>query len=165
MARYNASQALGPEIAAELDRFQAEIPRLTRSARFTCTDNKLHLWEWLALPDGRLLKTDALDHHASHDLIGAQDLAWDIAGASIELSLSSDEQASLIEAISRASPYRADRSTLTFYTACYLAFQLGYYSMATAIEGGSDEAERARLSAASHRYQSTLTRLLKRSMV
>jgi hypothetical protein len=160
MARFNTSQALGPELAAELDRFEPRISDLTRSSRYACTDNKLHFWEWLALPDGRLLKADALDHHASHDLIGPQDPAWDIAGASIEMSLAEVEQAALIEAIGRASPYRADHSSLVFYRACYLAFQLGYYSMATAIDGGSDEAERARLSAACHRYQSSLTRLL-----
>jgi hypothetical protein len=165
MARFNTCKTLGPELAAELDRFEPRIADLTRSARYACTDNKLHLWEWLALPDGRLLKADALDHHASHDLIGPQDPAWDIAGASIEISLAEAEQAALIEAIGRASPYRADPLTLVFYTACYLAFQLGYYSMATAIDGGSDEAERARLSAARYRYQSSLTRLLQGLMV
>ena len=52
------------------------------------TDNRLHAWEWLHTPDGRLLKTDALDHHAGHDLIGCQDITWDIAGATVELDLS-----------------------------------------------------------------------------
>jgi hypothetical protein len=165
MARFNTGQALGPDLGAELDRFQSRISYFTRSARYVCTDNKLHLWEWLALPDGRLLKADALDHHASHDLIGAQDPAWDIAGAFVELSLIGEEQAALLEAVARISPYRADRSSLLFYTACYLAFQLGYYSMAAAIDGGSDEAERARLEAARHRYQSRLAELLKGPMV
>jgi hypothetical protein len=162
MARFNTSHA--PDLAAELDRWKPEIARLTRSARYVCTDNKLHLWEWLALPDGRLLKADALDHHASHDLIGPQDPAWDVAGASVELDLTEAEQAALLEAIARASPYRADRSTLAFYKACYLAFQIGYYSMAAAIDGASDEAERARLAASIRRYEASLSRLLQRAM-
>jgi hypothetical protein len=37
---------------------------------------------------GRLLKSGALDHHAGHDLVGHQDIAWDIVGAVVELGLS-----------------------------------------------------------------------------
>lgn len=160
MARFNASEALGPELGAELDRWKQSLSLIGRTARYVDTDNKLHLWEWLALPDGRLLKADALDHHAAHDLIGSQDPAWDIAGASIELGLTSDERAALLEIIARSSPYRANGALFPFYTACYLAFQLGYYLMVMAIDGGSDAAERARLEAASNGYRARLAEIL-----
>ena len=40
------------------------------------------------LKDPTLLKTDALDHSEGHDLIGCQDIAWDVVGAATELELS-----------------------------------------------------------------------------
>jgi len=52
----------------------------------------MHAWEWVVV-DGTFVKTDAVDHHAAHDLVGCQDLAWDIAGASHELGLELDELA------------------------------------------------------------------------
>jgi hypothetical protein len=163
MARFNASEAIGPEIGAQFDQFARSVTAIEGAARPVCTDNKLHAWEWLALPDGRLLKSDALDHHASHDLIGPQDPAWDIVGASVELGLDDEEQAMLIEHVGRASSYRADRGVLAFYTACYLGFQLGLFSMAVTIDGASDEAERARLTRARDGYAARLRRLLERA--
>jgi hypothetical protein len=75
MARVNTSEAgLDP---APLERFDSK--KLRPRVRPVLTDNRLHRWEWIAAPDGRWLKTDALDHHAAHDLIGPQDIAWDVA--------------------------------------------------------------------------------------
>ena len=91
MARFNTSQTLGEEAARDLDRLLQDASRLEGAVRRVETDNRLHAWEWLHTPDGRLLKTDALDHHAGHDLIGCQDIAWDIAGATVELNLSDSE--------------------------------------------------------------------------
>jgi hypothetical protein len=109
MARRNAGLALGTWTARALDRFSAHAlePRIRRIE----TDGKLHAWEWLVCADGTLVKTDAVDHHASHDLIGCQDLAWDVAGAAIELGID--------------VPCDCDPELLAFYRVCYLAFELG----------------------------------------
>jgi hypothetical protein len=160
MARYNAGIAAGEDLAGELDRFQSSIPRLTSAFRPVATDNKLHLWEWLVLPDGRLLKADALDHHAGHDLIGAGDAAWDVAGASIELGLSEEEEADLADRVARASPFRPDPLAHLFYKACYATFQIGAFKMAAAALGPLDVTERARVSAAEGAYVALLRRLL-----
>ena len=81
MARHNTAEALGEAWARRLERRTAGLEGFEPRLRRIETDNRLHAWEWLALPDGRLLKADALDHHAAHDLVGCQDVAWDIAGA------------------------------------------------------------------------------------
>ena len=60
------------------------LERLERVVRPVEIDGRLHAWSYLRR-DGHLLKTDALDHHAGHDLVGCQDIAWDIVGAKIEL--------------------------------------------------------------------------------
>jgi hypothetical protein len=57
---------------------------------------------------GRLLKTDALDHHARHDLVGCQDVPWDIVGVTVELGLS---QTDATACAPRSSTRRAAPST------------------------------------------------------
>ncbi|WP_294172567.1 hypothetical protein [uncultured Sphingomonas sp.] len=88
-----------------------------------CTDNRMARYEWLRLPSGQLLKADALDHHATHDLIGCQDVAWDVAGAIVELGLEPDEAGRL------ASATGADSALLDFYLTAYTAFRIGAHRM------------------------------------
>ena len=82
MSRHNIALALGPDDARRLGQFDADL--LTPRVHRVRTDNQLDRHEWLRLRDGRVLKTDAADHHQAHDLIGCQDVAWDIAGAIVE---------------------------------------------------------------------------------
>jgi hypothetical protein len=43
--------------------------------------------EWLLASDGRIFKTDAVDHGDGHQLPGPSDIAWDLAGVIIEWKL------------------------------------------------------------------------------
>lgn len=130
MCRRNISLSLGEEACSALEHFDArELERRVRRIR---TDNKLDRHEWLRLPDERLIKTDALDHHQAHDLVGCQDLAWDIAGAIEEFGLSGEEAVRLIAAAGRD----ADRDLLDFYHFAYAAFRLGQATLS----GESDAA-------------------------
>jgi hypothetical protein len=115
-------------------------------------DGALHAHEWLVRGDGTIIKADALDHCAAHDLIGCQDIAWDIAGATAELSLSSDEQSRLIAVVGEASGRLVDPELLAFLRPCYLAFQLGRHALAAT----HDLAEAPRLVAAVERYAALL---------
>ena len=110
-------------------------------------DGKLHAWEWLVTRDGTLIKTDAYDHHAAHDLIGCQDIAWDVVGATVELELSADDQQRL------AAVAGADGEHVEFMWPCYLAFQLGRARLAA---GTGDGVEAGRLRAAAARYAGML---------
>jgi hypothetical protein len=103
------------------------------------TDGRLHAHEWLRLPDGQLLKADALDHHRGHDLIGAQDIAWDVAGAITELRL--------------CPAVEAEPRLTAFYRVAYCAFQIGVHGLGESISG---EEERHRHRAATARYRSAL---------
>jgi hypothetical protein len=157
MARHNAAEALGETVAARMDWWKPQLPSLAASIRRVWTDNRLHAWEWLVLPDGQFLKTDAVDHAAAHDLIGCQDTAWDVAGATVELDLSEAERSRLLEILARETGQAPDPKLLAFLTPCYLAFQLGYHSMAAEVSG-SEDAARARDAAA--RYAAALRRTL-----
>jgi hypothetical protein len=104
----------------------------------------MHAWEWLLTRDGRIVKTDAVDHHASNDLVGAQDPAWDLAGAIVELSFAGEERARFLEAAARRG-VRPTPEQLSFYMVTYLAFQMGWHLMAAqAVGWDAEEAERMR---------------------
>ena len=140
MARHNTAEALGPDAARAFDAWTpAQIESLARRVRPVEVDGRLHAWEWLVLPDGRLQKADALDHHAGHDLVGCQDIAWDVAGAAVELAL---DPHALLPALADRAGTRIDPDLLTLLTPCYLAFQLGFSSMAQAATGDPNEAAR-----------------------
>lgn len=151
MARFNTAQTLGDAAARDLDPLLRDAGLLECAVRRVETDNRLHAWEWLHAPDGRLLKTDALDHHAGHDLIGCQDIAWDIAGATVELDLSESECRRLSRIVAGQSGHPVDPDLSALLTPCYLAFQMADHAMA-ANSVAPESAEARRLRAAVDRY-------------
>ncbi|WNG50819.1 hypothetical protein F0U60_46865 [Archangium minus] len=156
MARYNTAQVLGDGYAEALGVWAPRLERLSAEVRPVETDNKLHAWEWLVLPDCRLLKTDAVDHHDAHDLVGCQDVAWDVVGAAVELGLDPAEQSILAEYVERASGRAVSAALMDFYRPCYLAFQLGHHVMAASALEGLVPEESARLRRAAERYTALL---------
>jgi len=151
MAMVNTAEALGEGSEAPLGRFEGWIPDLERAARPVEVDARLHAWEWLAAPDGRLWKCDAIDHCDGHDLVGCQDVAWDLAGAAVELDLADDEVRAVRRRI-QAAGVSVEPESLAFYRACYLAFQLGWHRLAARAVEGFDPAEAARLDLGTARY-------------
>ncbi|WP_245314535.1 hypothetical protein [Sinorhizobium alkalisoli] len=117
------------------------------------TDNRLHAWEWLSAGERGFLKTDALDHSEGHDLVGAQDVAWDIAGAAIEFDLSPEETAKLRAAVSDGCLRAVNAELQAVFEICYLAFQVGLWTTARKF-APADEA--SRLEAAVSRYVNCL---------
>ncbi len=155
MARVNAEELFGPELASALDGWAGRLGEVAAALRPARTDNRMHAWEWLALPGGRVVKCDALDHHAGHDLVGPQDVAWDVVGAAVEWGLTPAEQAALEERLARLGPYRPRPPLMEFYRGCYLAFQAGYWMMAAQSQAA---AEALRCRAAAGRYAAELRR-------
>jgi hypothetical protein len=154
MAARNTGLALGAGFARALAPFTPRLARLARFVRPVRSDNRLHPWEWLAV-GGRLIKADALDHHAAHDLVGCQDLAWDVAGAAVEFGLSPEETGRLCTIAERESGRAVAPELVDFLSLCYLAFQLGAFSLA-ADAHVRNPAEATRLRAAAGRYTDLL---------
>jgi len=135
MVRRNVTLGIDAQTA------EAIVARLSpRVSRPVEIDGALHAWEWLVSRDGTLVKADAYDHCCAHDLIGPQDIAWDVAAAGVELDISAAELASYVA----FDPRQAE-----FLRPCYLAFQLGRYTLAASACGA---AEAPRLRAAAARY-------------
>lgn len=144
MACYNTRQALGKQAASTLDRTLPSVDGLSGHVRRVFTDNRMQPWEWLLVGDG-LIKTDALDHCATHDLVGCQDIAWDIAGAAVEFSLSAQDSELLCTIVEEESGHPVSPALLSFLMPCYLAFQIGAYTMAANALTGHEEEIRLRL--------------------
>ncbi|UVF20233.1 hypothetical protein HPT29_003510 [Microvirga terrae] len=148
MAVYNSGQALGDAAASGLERSLPDPGDLDRKVRRVWTDNRMPPCKWLVCGD-HLLKADALDHSAAHDLIGHQDIGWDIAGAIVEFGLSNREGARLCTVVEREGGHPVSSELLPFLLVCYCAFQLGAHLMAASALGGE---EAVRLRKAADRY-------------
>jgi hypothetical protein len=131
MACRNASLVLGNSAAEAIRRASGPIEAMAPRVARVRTDNKLARHEWLRTADGPLIKTDALDHHRGHDLIGCQDVAWDVAGAIVEFALNAGETERLIGAVQ----CRVDPELLAFYRIAYLAFRVGQETLAGQLSG------------------------------
>jgi hypothetical protein len=158
MARTNSTEALGVEAGEYFDGWARWVGDLARNLRPIEVDGRLHEWEWLRRGNGELLKSDALDHCAGHDLVGCQDVAWDIVGAAAEFELSSAETEDLACRVGVESGFKVDPVMLAFFLPCYLAFQLGYWTMAALALDSSGEADR--LQGRARFYQTALRRCL-----
>jgi hypothetical protein len=156
MASFNAGEALG----AWKDAWKEKLPELASLARPVLTDNRMHAWEWLVTPEGKILKADALDHHAGNDLIGVQDPAWDLAGAIVELDLSDEERGRLVEMLERSRRVKTPPDQLRFYTHAYLAFQIGWHTLAAEALEGIDAKEAGAMRKRAEGYAERLRREL-----
>lgn len=141
MAIGNTGECLGDAARDRIANRLGDPARLAPLIYPVATDNRMHAWEWLVTPEGRLLKADALDHCVGHDLIGCQDISWDIAGAAIELGLTGDERTFLASEIAAHSGRRVEPGLIEPMACCYLAFQIGLWTDAGE-RCGPDEAPR-----------------------
>jgi hypothetical protein len=152
MARTNGAEALGGEAGAVITERLENLSKAAPPGRPIAIDGRLHAWEWVETPDGRLLKTDAVDHAFGHDLIGCQDIAWDIAGARVELDLTVEETAWLARAVERLDGGETPAARLALNEALYAAFQLGLWTVG--LDGDGDN--RRRIGAHAERYRRAL---------
>jgi hypothetical protein len=105
-----------------------------------------------------LIKADALDHHRAHDLIGCQDLAWDVAGATVEFDVGQKDSDEFVASVEHWAGHRIDRQLLEFCRVAYLAFRLGQARFGEPLVG--DRNEQQRLSRVGDRYAAELQDLL-----
>lgn len=106
-------------------------------------DGRLLPQEWLVAGD-QYVKTDALDHHADDFLPGGRDIAWDVAGAVVELQLDADRMTSLIDRCARRLADRTLERRLEFYIPAYTAYRLGYATLAAESLGRTADGMRFR---------------------
>jgi hypothetical protein len=155
----NVGLSLGAAAVAALERWRPSLAKLEAQVRRADTDNRLHRWEWLCAQGG-WLKTDALDHAHAHDLVGCQDLGWDLAGARFELDLDEAQRQRLDRVVRAHGAPLPPPDLRAFLERAYLAFQLGLWSLAAQDAGASEDGRRAE--ARVDHYKSALSTLLAR---
>jgi hypothetical protein len=138
MACCNTREALGEPAADVLAARLRHAGDLQEQVRPAHVDGRLHAWEWLTTDNGRLVKTDAIDHSCGHDLVGCQDIAWDVVGATVEHSLDNVEQGQLCDQVARSRGRPVEPKLVQLLTPCYLAFQLGLWTQAAIATGGGE---------------------------
>jgi hypothetical protein len=138
MTRVNVSEGLGEDWVGRMG--WMEGMRAAVEARpAVAVDGRMMPWEWLRTGQGRV-KCDGLDHHDDHFWPGTQDIAWDLAGAMVEWGLDAAVREDLLARYERhAGADPGIRAVLPFHEAAYLAWRLGYTSLAAETLGGSED--------------------------
>ncbi|HSE49361.1 MAG TPA: hypothetical protein VLA96_09165, partial [Terriglobales bacterium] len=133
MVAVNSREGLGREASAEL---VVERPVIA--------DGKMQPHEWIR-EGGKVWKTDGASHGDDHFFPGPTDIAWDLAGASVEWEMDAATEEELLAEYRRASGDDA-RGRIVGWKTAYVLFRLGYCEMAASAgeEGMREEAERYR---------------------
>jgi len=154
MAVLNTAERLGRGPSGRLARRLSSLPTYEPALERCVTDNRLQAFEWVVQPDGRLMKTDALDHAFGHDLVGCQDIAWDLAGAAVEFDLDHEEREVLARRAEGTAGRRIPRQLIALLEPCYIALELGRAHFGLVIS--ADPRDRKRLQDMDRNYSQKL---------
>ena len=131
-ARYNISQAMGNVADVLFDIWPDDrVVALQECVLPVYIDGRMHRWEWVGSASS-VFKVDAIDHAQAHDLVGCQDIAWDVAGAVVEFEASDAERELLVRSVLGGRAGAADLTALL--TLCYLGFQIGWWGYCSEVE-------------------------------
>jgi len=144
----NTAEGLGDEWASRLH------PRLRECGDSWCErsvalDGRMLPHEWIRTSGG-YLKTDAVHHHDDHFFPGCQDIAWDVAGTCLEFNLGPAARQQLLERYRSLSGDATIAARLPLHAITYLAFRLGYTTLA--VSTSDQDSDSKRFSEAALRY-------------
>lgn len=128
MIEANVGELLGPGWLDRLRGLGRLMPVLDDAPEIE-VDGRMLPHEWLETRDG-YLKTDGTDHNCDHFFPGAHDIAWDVAALEAEFRLPDAAGRALAQAIADATGDRTLPDRLPFQSVAYLAFRLGYVTLA-----------------------------------
>ena len=140
MTRLNVAEGLG-EAAVEGTAWMERMRATVEARPAVAVDGRMlpHEWLWTA---GGPRKCDGLDHHDDHFWPGTQDIAWDLAGAMVEWGFGAETRKQLLAGFEALTGDLGARQVLPFHEAAYLAWRLGYTSLAAETLGDSDDGQR-----------------------
>jgi hypothetical protein len=144
----NTAEGLGDEWASRLH------PRLRTCGASWCErtvalDGRMLPHEWIRTSGG-YLKTDAVHHHDDHFFPGCQDIAWDVAATCLEFNLRPQARQQLIGRYRSLSGDSTIVGRLPRHAITYLAYRLGYTTLAASSLG--QDSDSTRFSDAAVRY-------------
>jgi hypothetical protein len=134
MLRFNIAEEFGVEV-------EGQRPVLHPSAVPVMADGRMMPWEWIRTDEGRIFKTDVAEHGDDHFFPGPTDIAWDLAGATIEWDMPREAADYFLEQYGQFSG-DAPAARMPGYQLAYAVFRMAYCKMAAAAIAGSGEEER-----------------------
>ncbi len=149
MLQFNVGQEFGVSLSLPEEVFWTQHPVIV--------DGRMQPYEWIATGPGVFIKTDGVDHGDNHFFPGPCDVAWDLAGISVEWDLEDSAVSYLMDRFSQLSGANLFRN-FSFYKLAYCVFRLGFCKMAISTVKGSPEEQR--LAAAYLHYRKTADTLL-----
>jgi len=133
MLGFNALHEFGMEIGGEMDELSTGAPVLT--------DGRMQPHEWIRGTDGQIVKLDPYTHGDDHFFPGPTDIAWDLAGATVEWNLDDHAAGFFLSEFRRISGL--DRSKVVgVYSLAYTVFRVAYWKMALSTVASSPEEQR-----------------------
>jgi hypothetical protein len=158
MTRLNVAEGLG-EAAAGRTGWMDGLHERVMARPTVAGDGRMLPQEWLRTAGG-VLKCDGIDHHDDHFWPGTQDIAWDLAGAMVEFGMGAEAREQLLDGFAARTGDRGAREVLPFYEVAYLAWRLGYTTLAAETLGGSEDG--LRMARDRDRYAARLRGMLER---
>jgi hypothetical protein len=144
MLEFNVSQEFGITLSLREDDFC--------DGRAVVTDGSMQPHEWIAARSGRVIKVDGVDHGDNHFFPGPCDIAWDLAGASVEWKMSSAATEYMLDRFRIRSGLDVS-SRFDLYRLAYVVFRLGFCKMGISTVVGSAEETRLRKAYENYRAQ------------
>jgi hypothetical protein len=144
MLEFNIRQEFGITLSFREDDFC--------DGRQVITDGSMQPHEWIAGRSGRIIKVDGVDHGDNHFFPGPCDIAWDLAGASVEWKMSSAATKYMLDRFRIVSGLDVS-SRFDLYRLAYLVFRLGFCKMGISTVVGSPEETRLRKAYDTYRTQ------------
>jgi hypothetical protein len=151
MLVHNVQEEFGLRLKLAPGRLTAAPPVLV--------DGRMQPYEWLEL-DGKLIKTDGINHGDNHFFPGPCGIAWDLAGTVVEWDLGPTATDFLVGKFRRFSGMDLSRDLQAFELA-YCVFRLGFCKMARSTVLGTNE--ECRLDLAYRHYRAKAAQLLETS--
>ena len=121
-------------------------------------DGRMQPHEFVVNGAGEFRKTDSISHGDDHFFPGPCDVAWDLAGITVEWQLGSQQIGHLLSKFEQFSGMTNTAARLPAYMLAYAVFRTGFCRMAS--ESVSDSAEQLRLRFACQRYRNAAEDLL-----
>lgn len=103
-------------------------------------DGKVMPYEWI-IGREKIWKVDQLEHHCDQFFPGCQNILWDIAAFSIEFNLDLEIENKFFDHFIAISKEKRIHERMPFYKTAYLAFKLGYVTIAAESLSGTEDCE------------------------
>lgn len=134
----NVKEGLGEEWCRCLEKLSPQTSSLYEEAA-VAIDGHMMPHDFLKTKNG-FVKVDHIEHHSDQFFHGVQNICWDIAGFCVEFELDKRKREHFLKNFISTDSFVYKRQQ--FFNVAYLAFRLGYVSLAADSLKGEPDAER-----------------------